>query len=187
MHYELSFGRDSTEGGSKTGPQVERNLSRSLRLYLENPSGVRLVVAPCREPSLLDESPTSAEVMAAWLTAEGCDKEHVIVLEADSFDTDGELRAFRKWCLQNLQPGDTVSVRGADWHLKRARVIAYVIDVMNLWRWARSLEWRGYVEPMSDFDRKIERLKLIKALMPKWLHPFVVGTYKRLVSKRTSY
>lgn len=167
--------------GTDVGPQVIRLLEEGLAQYMVNPSNVTLVVAPGYCPDFPSQSESYAAMMGRWLRKNGCQK--VVELEAKSFDTDGEMREFYDWCIDNTTSKDEMGICGISWHLKRTYAIAWIIDR----QWAHLLKWYPVEEPMSDFDHRIERIKWVKVFLPKRLHRLAVGTYKLLFSKRTSY
>lgn len=183
MRHILILGRDMNDIGTDIGPQVELILSRALREYRVDPENTTLVVAPGYSPDFPEQPRPYAAMMADWLRQEGCCR--VVELCSQSFDTYGELREFRAYCKGCLD--DTVGVCGFNWHLPRAFVIAYQIDVWRACTWARSLKKYPVRAPMPEFDRSVEWKKWVSLLLPRTPRTITVRLYKRFISTRTSY
>ena len=179
MLYLLALGRDMNETGTKTGPQVERILAEALAVCRRYLNDVTIVVAPGFSPDFPDEPRSYAAMMADWLREHGC--QHVVVLEAESFDTDGEIRAFREFCRDHLRPNDAIGVCGFSWHLPRVKLIARHIDR----NWAHDMLTFPVEFPMPAFDRWHEPLKYLKVFVPKRLHQPLMQLVKQ-VMQRTS-
>lgn len=179
MGYILALGRDLTDDGRECGEQVKLILHRAIELHRK--TCYDIVVAACRSPDFPEMEQTYAHIMAQWLYDNGVAREDVVVLEAETFNTRGELKAFYAFTLEQDDKG--LRVVGFNWHMPRIEVIAKQIDPV----WAKLIVWEPVVSVQPLFDQAMEPIKRLKEHLPESYQTRAVELWKRYISKRTSY
>lgn len=168
------------DAGTEVGPQAKRILDAAIQAAEQYP-GVILVVAPGFDPKCPQQTRSYANIMASYIHARDSEI-HVVILQAETFDTDGELRAFHQY-LTEVDESESCAVWGFWWHLdSRVRMLARRINV----RWGEELIYMPVADNQPWFDYIVEPIKRIKVRLPRWFTGPVMKVLHRL-RIRTSY
>lgn len=166
----LWLANNLTEDGQELGT---KSLIRLVAAWsYARKTGATIVVAAAKSKDFPTQPMTMAEMAAKQLADWGHDK--VIVLEADEFNTAGELRAF-----MSVKTAGRRTVVSAEWHLSRAR--ATYIQLYGK-RAASSIRWEpAQLDTLDSFrGHALEAIKWLYIYLPKWLQALAVRCYRLL-------
>lgn len=162
MGLALVLACDLVGDGNELGPKTIRRLLQGVEHH--RATGDTLVVAASYSPDFPEQRKSMAVMMAEWLNAVGCT--NVVVLNAKTFDSRGELRAFYEYAELNHEP--ELTIISAGYHLRRVKLIIREMygPIVGPGLVYNTRFVRATADKLSGKEFILEPLKLVHVYLP---------------------